>query len=178
MDIHGNDKADEEAKRAAKEKIQGDPPINVYKLKSALNMVINTHTANEIKAIWNLESITNKRYRRFTRSRRAKTGTQLYNSLTRKQGATLAQLHTEHCRLNQYLHRFKIIDDPNCECGHGIETAEHFLLHCRTYGKERKELREKIGWRKMRMPDLLGNPKIIKDTLEYVEKTGRLKFIN
>jgi len=66
MDIHSNDKADEEAKRAAKEKIQGDPPINVYKLKSALNMVINTHTANEIKAIWNLESITNKRYRRFT----------------------------------------------------------------------------------------------------------------
>ena len=100
----------------------------------------------------------------------------MYNSLTRKQGATLIQLRTEHCRLNQYLHRFKIVDNPNCECGHGIETVEHFLLHCRTHEKERKELRKKIGWRKMRIPDLLGNP--LKDTLEFVEKTGRLKYTN
>jgi ribonuclease HI len=145
MDIHGNDIADEEAKRAAKEKIQGDPPIRVYKLKSAQNMVINTQTAKEMNAVWNAESATNKRHRRHTRPKRVKTGTQMYNSLTRKQGATLVQLRTGHCRLNQYLHRFKIIDDPNCECGHGIETVEHFLLHYHIHEKERKELRKKIG---------------------------------
>lgn len=35
------------------------------------------------------------------------------------QGAIFIQLRTENCRLNQYLHSFKIIDDPNCDCGHG-----------------------------------------------------------
>ena len=59
-----------------------------------------------------------------------------------------------------------------------VESLELYSKDCRTYEKERKELREKTGWRKMRILDLLGNPKIVKDTLEYVEKTGRLKLAN
>src|SRR5216117_1692665 len=58
MDIHGNDIADEEAKRAAKEKIQGDPPIRVHKLKSAQNMTINIQTAKETNAAWNSKRTT------------------------------------------------------------------------------------------------------------------------
>jgi ribonuclease HI len=173
MEIHGNDAADEEAKRAAKEKLQGYPLLKTYKLKSVQNMIINRRTASETNSTWNAKNAT-KRHRRQIQLR-AKTGLEMYNSLTRKQGATLAQLRTEHCRLNQYLHRFKIIDDPNCDCGQGIETVEHFLLHCRKYQKEREKLKKDIGWRRMRTPDLLGDPKIVKHTLEFVENTGRME---
>ena len=27
-----------------------------------------------------------------------------------------------------------------CDCGHALETTEHFLLHCNRYEKERKDM--------------------------------------
>jgi hypothetical protein len=55
--------------------------------------------------------------------------------------------------------------------------VKHFLLLCKKYEEARKELRKKVGGRNMRMENLLGDPKLIKDTLEYVEKTGRFNFV-
>jgi hypothetical protein len=102
-------------------------------------------------------------------------GEQLHTLLTRKQGATLSQLRTGHCALNQYLHRFSITEDPHCECGNGIEMVKHYLLDCRTHEESRKELREKVGWRNMRVQKLLSNPKVVKNTMEFVDKTGRFR---
>ena len=31
-------------------------------------------------------------------------------------------------------------DTPICDCGHALETTEHFLLHCNRYEKERKDM--------------------------------------
>jgi hypothetical protein len=45
----------------------------------------------------------------------------------------------------------------------------------RSTKKPRRELK-KVGARNMRMESLLGNPKLVKETLEYVEKTGRFNF--
>ena len=81
-----------------------------------------------------------------------------------------------HCRLNSYLHRHKIIEDPKCDCGLGIETVKHFLLSCKKYEEPRNELWKKVGWRNMRTGNLLGDPKLVGDTLEFVEKTGRFNF--
>ena len=37
---------------------------------------------------------------------------------------------------------------------------------------------EEGGWgRNMRIENLLGDPKFVKDTLQYVEKTGRFNFV-
>ena len=62
------------------------------------------------------------------------------------------------------------------QLGCGVETVKHFLLTCRIYEGQRKELKKKVGGRNMRTENLLGDPKLIKDTLEYVEKTGRFNF--
>ena len=86
----------------------------------------------------------------------------------------IAQLRTGHCALNEYLHRFNIIETPECECGASKETVDHFLLKCELYDKERDELRRRVGAHAMNMSALLGNPQITKDTIEYIEKTGRL----
>jgi len=173
-DIEGNNKVDEEAKQAAKENLQGETPIKVYKLKSSQIMAMNVEIERKTAELWNTKNVTTG----WRRTTKAQATTQLRNSLTRKQGATLTQLRTGHYGLNQYLHGFNIIDDPHCECGHGIETVKHFLLDCRMHENATKELRETVGWRNMRVQTLLGDLKLVNDTMEYVEKTGRLKFRN
>ena len=69
---------------------------------------------------------------------------------------------TGHCHLNQYLHRFDIIETPECEC--------------ELYDEERDELRRRVGIEGMRSSVLLGDNKVIKKTVEYIEKTGRFKL--
>ena len=115
--------------------------------------------------------------RKTTRPLRFKTGVQLYGDLPRKQLANLIRLRTGHCRLNSYLNRHNIIEDPSCECGRGIETVKHFLLHCKKYEEERKELKKAVKERNMRLENLLGDPKLVRHMLEYVEKTGRFNFV-
>ena len=44
------------------------------------------------------------------------------------------------------------------------------------YDEERDELRRKVGAQGMRASVLLGDIKIIKNTAEYIEKTGRFKL--
>jgi len=54
--------------------------------------------------------------------------------------------------------------------------VKHFLLLCKKYEEPRNELRKKVGWKNMRMENLLGDPKPVAETLEYVGKTGRFNF--
>jgi hypothetical protein len=78
---------------------------------------------------------------------------------------------------NQYLRRFNIEETPLCSCGNGAEeTAEHFLIHCPLYDKERAKLMKKVGIGGMWVEKLLGYPKFIPFTLHFVEETGRFVF--
>jgi len=54
--------------------------------------------------------------------------------------------------------------------------VKHFLLLCKKHEEPRNELWKKVGRINMRMENLLGDPKLVKDTLEFVEKTGRFNF--
>ena len=96
-------------------------------------------------------------------------GSKLYGTIpNRNTVATLARLRTGHCGLNHYLHRFKIKDSPYCDCGNGKETVEHYLLECRKYNEQRKTLGNEVGPGRMRTEKLLGYPKLIKHTMQYV----------
>jgi hypothetical protein len=88
--------------------------------------------------------------------------------------AKLVQLRTGHCGLNHYLHRFGLKNTPYCECGYGKETVEHFLLQCPKYTEQRRRLRREVGGWNMRADKLLGDPKLIRHTMEYVNE-DRLK---
>ena len=181
MEIEGNDRADEEAKNAAAygeaSHQQSRPPIppNTVTLKSVQVQKIISETKKAAAKEWDSGKATSQHLRQLSR-RRFKTGTRIYGELPRKQAANLIRLRTGHCRLNSYLHRYKIVDDPQCDCGKGIETPKHFLLTCKKYEKQRDQLRKKIGGRNMRLGILLGNPKTTKATLEFVEETGRFNF--
>lgn len=94
----------------------------------------------------------------------------------RREITWIARLMTGHCSLNGYLHPFNIIDDPTCECGHVSETVKHFLLVGPLYEKERDEMRRKVGVGGMRMENLLGNPRRVQNTIEFIAKVKRFDF--
>ena len=176
MDIAGNDKADEEAKKAALNQPQGAQIHSSHQLKSAQNTRINANITTNAKNAWNQGKANARLLRKISRPQRCKTGVELYGKLTRKEIINLIRLRTGHCKLNIYLSKRKIVEDPECECGHGIETVKHFLLLCPKYEEQRSELRKEVGDRNMRLENLLGDPKIVRNTLEFVEKTKRFNF--
>ena len=173
-EIEGNKLVDIEAKKATI-----DPTLNQsynYKpLKSARARHIKAEAKKQWQIIWNKNIKTTTALRRVMKGKHAKIGPALYNGITDRNGAVIiAQLRTGHCGLNRYLHRFNIRNSPYCQCGYGKETVEYYLLECRQYREQWKKLRGEVGRGKMRMEILLGDPKIIKHTLEYIRETGRL----
>ena len=174
-EIEGNEKADTEAKRAAKDPTLSQ--IHNYKpLKSARARYIKETAKKQWLTTWNGNTKTTNPLRRIMKGKHMKTGPALYNEIEdRNSAAKIAQLRTGHCGLNRYLHRFGISNTPYCQCGYGKETVEHYLLECRKFREQRMKLRKEIGTAKMRVTRLLGDTKLIKHTMEYINATGRLE---
>lgn len=61
---------------------------------------------------------------------------------TRREAQTLAQLRTGHSRLQGFLAKIGIKDDPERECGEAVKTVRHFLLHCQRFQRLRLEMIE------------------------------------
>jgi hypothetical protein len=56
--------------------------------------------------------------------------------------------------------------------------VEHYLLECRKYIKQRNMPRKGVGAGRMRVDKLLGDPKIIKHTMEYVLSNDKRKELH
>ena len=172
--IDDNELADAAAKQAARTSPSSHRdryPHN--RLKSSLQQAISSITKTKWDNYWS-QNTSASHLRRILSKPSSKPGPKLYNSITNRASCTtLAQLRTGHCGLNKYLHRFKLANSAFCECGYGKETVEHFLLECRSYKEERRLLRKKVGWGKMKVEKLLGNIKVFKYTMEFVKSTGR-----
>jgi hypothetical protein len=48
---------------------------------------------------------------------------------------------TGHGKTKEYLHRFKIIEDPTCTCGKAVQTTDHLIFECETLTEEGKNLK-------------------------------------
>jgi hypothetical protein len=47
---------------------------------------------------------------------------------------------TAHGKTRSYLHRFKIVENPDCPCSSGIQTTDHLLFECTKLNTEREKL--------------------------------------
>jgi hypothetical protein len=47
---------------------------------------------------------------------------------------------TAHGKTKAYLHRFKVIQSPECICSYGSQTADHLIFDCDRLEKERGKL--------------------------------------
>jgi hypothetical protein len=123
---------------------------------------------------------------------------EMYDQLTGKQAAVLCQLRTGMNRLNSYLSKIRVRDSAQCECDdHEVETSEHYLFECSRWQAYRDELKGSEGDRWKDLPYFVGgrsertapngelidgerkhwapNVEIVKRTIEYAMKTGRLQ---
>ena len=171
--IDGNERADNAAKAAA----APNTATPTTRMRSAQKRSIQSAMRTQWETDWKTGSKNAKRLWNISRHPDTTTGPKLYGTLReRKHVVWISQLRTGHCHLNEYLHRFNIIETPECECGAGKETVEHFLLNCELYDEERDKLRRKVGVQGMRTSVLLGDNAIIKETIKYIENTGRFKL--
>ncbi len=54
------------------------------------------------------------------------------------------QFLTGHGKFRQYLHRFRLVGDPSCECGE-LQTSHHLLLDCPIFESVRCRLRRDVA---------------------------------
>jgi hypothetical protein len=64
--------------------------------------------------------------RRITKAYFPKEAERLHTKIHLTQNFTT--MVTGHGNIKSYLHRFKIIDPPDCPCGNDNQTTEHILL--------------------------------------------------
>ena len=158
-EIEGNEHADTEAKKAARNP-QISQPIKYKPLKSSRIQYIQLAAKEQWAKLWNEHTPTSKALRRYSRHKGFIVGPKLYNSLpNRHTTATIVQLRTGHCRLNKYLHGIGARNSPYCECGYGKETVEHYLLECNKYKKQRRQMRLDIKKGPLTVAKLLGDKK-------------------
>ena len=123
---------------------------------------------------------------------------EIYDQLTGRQAALLCQLRTGMNKLNSYLARIGATDTALCECGKELEeTTEHYLFECPRWEAHRDELQGGEVERWKDLPYFLGgrsertasngelidgdpkhwvpNMEVVKRTIEYAIKTGRLQ---
>jgi hypothetical protein len=48
---------------------------------------------------------------------------------------------TGHGQTKEYLHLFKIIEDPTCTCGKAVQTTDHLIFECETLTEGRRDLK-------------------------------------
>ena len=92
----------------------------------------------------------------------------------------LTKLHNHsHGIIKSYLHRFKIIDTPNCPCGNGNQTSEHILLECAILQEDRERLIAEVAktddWPISK--DMLFK-KYYKAFAKFTKKLDKIKEIN
>ena len=86
-----------------------------------------------------------------------------------------AQLAISHVPLNAYLHKFKLVDKPQCPaCGADNEDVEHFLLKCPAYAHERWALSQSTKKKQLlTMESLFGDRDLTIPLANFVEATLR-----
>ena len=99
---------------------------------------------------------------------------EMTKGMQRRHISILTQLRTGHAPLNKFLHRIGKSDTEMCPyCNKAPETVKHFLIDCTEWGTLRIDL-ERIDSRKSKETrHLVGNEIFIKETLKFVDRTGR-----
>lgn len=134
--VMGNERADELAKKGS-ELDESESTYNYYP-ESFAKSTIRKQSLEEWK-------------RRWDKSPRGPTTKQFFPTLDDRLAAKsfrpnyyLTQYISGHGKFKEYLTRFRLEDDPNCECGQGIETPIHIIYHCDKFHSQRRHLETEL----------------------------------
>lgn len=178
-----NERADEEAKKAAKGRTSeaGSLPATLRNgnLPVSISALRQEHR-EEMTRQWTRRWKRSPRYQRISaidRTAPSKKFLRLITGLNRRQSSIITQLRTDHIPLNRHLFRIKRSDTPSCPHCQGItvETVHHFLFDCPQYRHERHILQRRLRRNAGSLKYLLSQEDATIPLLKYVHATGRLK---
>ena len=93
--------------------------------------------------------------------------------VSRCTASLIFQLKVGHTPINQYLHRFKKVDSPQCPaCGHHKEMTNHFILQCPKFEYECWPLLRLVKSRHPSLTRILMFPKLLMPLANYIEATS------
>jgi ribonuclease HI len=184
--VAGNEKADDEAKKAAESRGNNS---STRRLPPFLRKGVLPSSISALKQAQRQES--SERWGRFWSKspRHARTiqtdpnltaasnsFTSLVQHLPKRHISLMLWLRTRHISLNQHLHRIGKSLSPNCpHCEDTPETVQHFLLSCPQYIRERHTLTTALRRQASSITYLLTNAKATAHLIRFVNSTGRLK---
>jgi ribonuclease HI len=177
--IDGNERADEEAKKAARgdQSAASDLPAllrkplpmsrsaarKTYKAKTKIILDKQIRTLRQMMKIRSLDH-------RFKPATFEKTT----NRLPRQNKSILIQLRTGHIGLAKHLHRIKKAASPICPgCRAHTETVMHYLLHCMKYRVQRQALHRDLGRKASEIRYLLTEEKALPALFRFIAATRR-----
>jgi len=181
-DVPGNERADSEAKLAAKGKssdrgalptlFRSPLPKNVAALKQ--------HFHERLKLKWKARWQKSPQHNRLSRHDPQFPPSTFYKTrdkLSRREASLLMQIRTGHIPLKSYLYRINRTHNPLCE--HCLEddnmeeTLRHYLFECRGFATERAIMARHIGRGSNDFKHILSNTRNITHLIEYVMATKR-----
>jgi ribonuclease HI len=183
--IEGNEIADEEAKSVAEGDSSEGRDLPAYLRKPVKHSLSATHQSHKesLKKKWANTWSFSPRYHRARYQDMLTPASQNYlkyicsQNISRAAASRIFQLRVGHIPLNQYLHRFKRVDNPRCPaCGHPNETVEHYLVYCPKYAHERWPLLRRLGNTTPKVIKLLTNRKLLAPLINYIEATERFQI--
>lgn len=133
---HRGVKGNEIADSLAKEAIKQENVMEILLSRTEIKAMIKSKITNKWQDKW----------------KQGTTGRHLYNiqnevgkmrrtGRSTKEENVISRLRLGHTRLNSTLHLMGKHPTALCECGQGIETVEHVLIHCQKYATEREIFR-------------------------------------
>ena len=182
--IKGNEKADEEAKKAARE---GLSPSNrlLAPLRKALPRSKSAGQQEfihklKIKALelWKKSSRYN-RMERIDLNHKINNFAKLTSNLhcDRASLLLLFRLRAGHVPLNAYLHKIQKTDSPICpSCQQNSKTVIHYILHCKTFKEARKTLFQKAGRDVRNLGLLLSMADLLPHLFQFIRNTSHLRL--
>ena len=182
--IEGNEKADEEAKKAAEGEEQSSPHRQLprYLRKGPLPHSISALKQWHQKALkdrWKAQWEKSPRYARakiIDASMPSINFLKLIDSLPKYQTSIYTQLRTRHAPLKQHLHRIGKSDSPFCPtCPGREETIYHFLFDCPQYVRERHIFQKALRRKATSIGYILTAEKATQALMKYINSTARLK---
>ena len=182
MGIEGNEKEDEEVKKAARE---GSSPL--HKLLVPLRKILpRSKSAAQQEFLRKLKLAAEKLWKKSPRFERiAQLGTKfkhnsfakLTNNLHREQASLLFQLRVGHIPLDAYLYKIKKSNTPICaNCHQHNEMVIHYILHCTKYKEARKSMFNEAGRDARDIGKLLSTADMLPHLFQYIKDTGRFRL--
>jgi ribonuclease HI len=179
--IKGNERADEEAKKAARGDSSEESQIPIE-----CRGILPRSKAAEIQK--HQKALKRRAREIFAKSPRAQIAhkidqtmpsaafARLVAGMARKQAALLIQIRTGHVALNKHLFRIGKTDSPTCAACRGAdETVHHFLFRCPAYRTQRDGLEKTLRRGATAVNTLLAKPKAMKGLFKYIHETRRFE---